>query len=102
MIREKIHCSAIWYKNQVIPNIPRKASNVTEGTVLTGKRHNEIIEQFYDLTSLRTVTSECGEYEQGFLTCFSKFVTRQEAAKIAFKAKQLKKEKLILYSEDIF
>jgi len=42
------------------------------------------------------------EYEEGFLTDAQRFVTRKEAAKIAFSAGQTRTELQFLYSEDIY
>ena len=54
------------------------------------------------LTGLRSVDGEVGEYEQGFLTNKNRFVGREEAAIIAFDAKQIEQEKKTLFSEDLY
>jgi hypothetical protein len=48
------------------------------------------------------VTTECGEYEQGFLTSTNRFVSREEGGEIAFNAGQTKELKTRLYSEDLW
>jgi hypothetical protein len=42
------------------------------------------------------------EKEQGFLTNKNRFVSRQEGAKIAFAAGQIKEEIVRLFSEDLY
>ena len=61
--------------------------------IYTGKRHCEIFQQ-----------GKKGEFcdaEQGFITDDGKFVTRQEAGKIAFDCGQIKFQNNHLLSEDI-
>lgn len=40
--------------------------------------------------------------EQGFITSRLRFVSREEAARIAYKERQIHAYKPVLYSEDIF
>ena len=102
---EYILCAAIWYKDtKTAPSLP---VNVDRGTVICGHRHHNCIHTLVALTGKRSVTTEIGEYEQGFLTNLNRFVGRKEAAIIALQANQIDKEyeALIsehLYSEDLY
>lgn len=107
MTEEYILCAAIWYKNiplkKEIPGVRPK--NIDHGLVVLGHRHGQCIWTVSCLTGLRTVTyaeDATGEHEQGFLTNSNRFVSREEGAKIAFNAGQIKKEKETLYSEDLY
>lgn len=66
--------------------------NIKEGYVIYGRRHNNCIGIFakivrfpYDENALIIRKTEI----QGFITNTNRFVTRQEAYKIAFKANQI-------------
>jgi len=90
-MQEKILCAAIWYKD-----FPRQTNNnndiqvnIDRGIVICGHRHASVISILGNLTGLRSVTSEVGEYEQGFITNLNRFVSREEGAKIAFEAGQV-------------
>jgi len=97
---ETILCAAIWYKEQnTAAHLP---TNVDKGIVICGHRHPHCIATFVSLTGKRSVTPECGEYEQGFLTSNNRFVSREEAAKIAFTTWQIDMPKQTLYSEDLY
>lgn len=107
-MNEKILCAAIWYKD-----VPLKKSeilriqgfspnNIDVGIVVCGWRHPNCLAQIVALTGLRSVTSEIGEYVQGFLTSKNRFVDRKEAAEIAFKEKQINNPVKELYSEDLY
>jgi hypothetical protein len=52
----------------------------------------------YDENGLKLMNTE----EQGFLTNTDRFVSRKEAAKIAFDYGQIKDETKRLYSEDLY
>lgn len=99
---EKIMCAAIWYKD--MPDAIIQVAGVDKGVVLCGYRHGHIIHQFVALTGKRSVTSEAGEYVQGFLTTTNRFVDRKEAALIAIIANQVNVTKVgkELYSEDLY
>jgi len=60
----------------------------------SGKRHHHIIK---DYPEIRFFTKELG-----FITDDGDFVDRSIAAKIAFECDQIKKEKRILFSEDLY
>lgn len=101
---EKILCAAIWYKE--FKKKLQSPKNITIGVVVCGHSHANCISTFNALTGLRSVTSECGQYEQGFLTDRNKFVDRVAGYIIAVKAKQVDPDKTIhsnqLFSEDLY
>lgn len=65
-----------------------------DGVVHTGKRHDLILNAAVPFGSLK-------RGEQGFVTLAGDFVTREEAALIAYKAGQIPEPKEKLYSEDL-
>lgn len=106
-MKEYILCAAIWYKQiplkKVINGVLPK--NCDKGLVVLGHRHGQCMWTMGCLTGLRSVTNApdgVGEYEQGFLTNTNRFVNRSEAARIAFKAKQITIKIETLYSEDLY
>ena len=101
---EYILCAAIWYKEiplkkQIDGVLPK---NCDRGLVVLGHRHGQCMWTMGCLTGLRSVDGDVGEYEQGFLTNKNRFVGREEAAIIAFDAKQIEQEKKTLFSEDLY
>jgi hypothetical protein len=105
---ERITCSAIWYKDLELDRDVRNPTNITQGVVVLGHRHGDIIRNLHNLLGLRSVErgeNSVGENEQGFLTNTDRFVDRKEAMIIARNAKQLINEdwnKEYLYSEDLY
>lgn len=106
-LKESILCAAIWYMDiplkREIPSVLPK--NCDKGLVVLGHRHGQCIWTVACLTGLRTVTfaeDATGEHEQGFLTNLNRFVTREEAAEIAFNAGQIREKIETLYSEDLY
>lgn len=95
---EKILCAAIWYKE--LPYNVANPKNCSTGTVFCGYRHDTIINFKYVLTGLRN--AESGPYVQGFLTSKNRFVSREEAAELAFASKQITQQTKYLYSEDLY
>lgn len=85
-MKERILCAAIWYKEQNTPMY--RPLNADVGCVVLGHRHPHCIHTFKALTGKRTVTPECGEHIQGFLTSDNRFVDRKEALNIAIEAGQ--------------
>lgn len=69
-----------------------------DGKVWTGIRHNEIIEQMIQEGGLFSID----QIEQGFLTSEGRFVSRYDAALIAFGAGQVDILKNSLSSEDLW
>lgn len=109
MMQETILCAAIWYKElhlenpEVLENRGFRPYNVDMGVVLSGWRHHNCLYQMVAITGLADY--QAGESEEGFLTSKNRFVNREEAAKIAFAANQIKELKFSskdLYSEDLY
>lgn len=67
--------------------------------VYTGTRHHLIIRDIVEKLGIEAIPIMG---EQGFLTDEGSFVSRAEAAKIAFAAGQIQERKEFLFSEDIF
>lgn len=104
---EIILCAAIWYKEiplkKVINGVLPK--NCDKGLVVLGHRHGQCMWTMGSLTGLRSVTNApdgVGKYEQGFITNKNRFVGREEAGEIAFKAGQTKEKIKRLHSEDLY
>ena len=104
---ERILCSAIWYKD--IPLIKTFDCNVLpvncdRGLVFCGFRHPHCMYSMCSVTGIRSVTSEIGEYVQGFLTSKNRFVDRIEGLEIARSAGQIIHNNYLtqLHSEDLW
>ncbi len=74
----------------------KEAAIFYNGNIYTGKRHCDIIHNIV----LETYTSPIKGI-QGFVTEDGIFVTREQAARIAYEAGQIKQKKSELYSEDL-
>lgn len=107
--KEYIICSAIWYKeldqilkdgNKDIPFDLFLPKNLKSGIVFTGFRHVHCLYLKCFMTGLRDANS--GKVQQGFLTNRNNFVSRAEAALLAWNAGQIEEPKHKLYSEDIY
>jgi hypothetical protein len=68
-----------------------------EGTIYRGHRHTNI-----KVAILDALDRYPWKNEEGFVTDRGRFVTRKEAADIAWAAGQLRQKLEFLYSEDIF
>lgn len=103
-MNEYVLCAAVWYKDlelkKEMPTYTYLPKNIDRGIVFLGHRHGQCIYAKCAITGLRD--GESGEHVQGFLTNKNRFVDRQEAAIIAFDAKQISQEKDTLYSEDLY
>lgn len=99
--QEYILCAAIWYKN--LPTNRLLPTNINNGQVICGHRHPHCISIVKDLSDLRSVISEVGDYTQGFITSKNRFVDRKEGA-IIFQSYGgvLKYSSNTLYSEDLY
>jgi hypothetical protein len=100
---EYILCAANYYNDGKIQVF--KPRNIDTGYVVCGHRHHNCIQMFaqivgfpYSEESHKLHNTEV----QGFLTNLNRFVDREEAAKIAFNAKQIDSEKTQLFSEDLY
>lgn len=65
------------------------------GIIYTGKRHHLILNSAKPAGFLR-------DGEQGFVTETGQFVSREEAAEIAFLCGQILTRKTMLFSEDLY
>ena len=78
--------------------------NIDRGIVFCGLRHGQCIYSKCAITGLKD--GESGENEQGFLTSKNRFVSREEALKIALSQNQVIDLKEIrgdrLFSEDLY
>jgi len=103
MSKEYILCAANHYddgkKHVHCPN------NIESGFVICGRRHHNCINTFalmvgfpYDENGLKLKNTE----EQGFLTNTDRFVSREEAAQIAFDAGQITQHTITLFSEHLY
>jgi hypothetical protein len=93
----------VWYKElELKKEIQEHANpkNCLTGLVFSGHRHGQCIYSKCAITGLRD--AESGENEQGFLTSKNRFVSREEAAQIAFDNGQIKQSTISLYSEDLY
>lgn len=72
--------------------------------VFLGHRHNHCFAALNDELSYTLNRQEIAKIRkiQGFITSKNRFVNREEAAKIAFEANQIKKEIYCLFSEDLY
>jgi hypothetical protein len=108
MIKEYILCAAIWYKDFPLqkddfPNGFCRPLNCDRGIVFAGHRHHNCLYQMVAVTG--KAQHEMGEEVQGFLTNKNRFVTREEAVKIAVEAGQIEKPEYHddkLFSEDLY
>lgn len=94
---EHIICAAVWVEDgKMHVHQPR---NVPRGLVFAGWRHPACIE-------LATAAGfgRISQTHQGFLTSLNRYVTRREAAQIAYMAGQIENwnDKKELYSEDLY
>lgn len=98
-----ILCAANHYDDKI--EHVHQPKNITSGFVVCGRRHHNCINTFamivgfpYDEQGHEIHRTEI----QGFITSDNNFVTRREAAEIAFDAGQITEKKTTLYSEDIY
>lgn len=95
-IKEYILCAAIWYHDfETTQNLPK---NINKGLVICGRRHHNCIFIYDTLTHQPTRR----EHQQGFMTSYDRFVSRQEAGQIALDAEQIDKPTNCLFSEDLY
>lgn len=78
----------------------KSAAILKNGQILIGRCHSDIIHQYYPTMGKFRSDRDI----QGFVDENNRFLTREEAAKIALECKQIKKlkySKTELYSEDL-
>jgi len=99
MERERIICAAIWFDDG--KKYDHQPVNINSGFVIAGMRHHNC---FNTVIILSESIDKHTHYEksQGFITTHNKFVTRERAAKIAYKAGQTKLHVGKLFSEDLY
>lgn len=99
MRSEYILCAAIWFDDG--KKYEHQPKNITSGLVFCGLRHCSIFQQIGGTVGER---QNLGIYQkaQGFLTSENRFVEREEAGRIAYKAKQTDKLITRLHSEDLY
>jgi len=96
----KILCAAVWFhdgKTHV-----HQPKNVNNGFVIAGRRHHNC---YYTLAACKHKDAnrmDFGKQTQGFLTDTDRFVSREEAGRIAFEAGQTETLKTLLFSEDLY
>ena len=94
--QEKILCAAVWYND----GVERKGQpeNIDSGVVICGWRHGSCMLTLFSIFK----RPEERIMRQGFLTSKNKFVLRNSAAAIAFKAGQVQEDNGCLLSEDLY
>ncbi len=100
--KEYILCSAIWVKDGNKGYV-HQPSNIESGYVVTGRRHHNCYTLLFMLRGVNENLKR-EEIEEGFLTSTDKFVSREEAGKIALLASQLEDERhaTLLHSEYLY
>jgi len=96
--QEYILCAAIHFNEGSTPvHLPK---NIKEGIVLCGRRHHNIFTQintFMESSEMKKIPQV-----QGFMTSLDRFVTREEAAKVALLSGQIESPVRKLISEDLY
>lgn len=100
--KEYILCAAIWFDDKIDHN--EICLEGKTGFVICGRRHHNCFNTAYILSNKNTDYLKF-EKEQGFITNTNRFVSRIEAAKIAFEAEQIPSptsHPAGLFSEDLY
>jgi len=95
--KEYIMCSAIHFDDGRVH--VHQPINITRGFVVAGRRHHNC---FHTLKACGHPSGTSMLSIQGFLTSEDRFVTREIAADLAFKAGQIDKKITSLFSENIW
>lgn len=77
----------------------KEAAILNNGIVWTGRRHHNVIKKIVDTLGM-SAAPVLGE--QGFVTECGKFLSREDAARVAFMAGQIPELKRELFSEDLY
>jgi hypothetical protein len=93
-----ILCAAIHFFDENVYRFSPK--NIDTGIVVTGRRHHDCFAVMRQLSGKSA--SDWTGHKQGFLTNDDCFVDRNEAARIALEAGQIKKKTNTLFSEDLY
>ena len=93
--KEYIICAAIKrkYTKRCLKNYSTEYQDIYK--IELGYRHSDIIIKFYKQLELKMAA-------QGFFTSKGRFVSREEAAIIAFNCGQIPKQVTCLFSEDLY
>jgi hypothetical protein len=102
---ERILCAAIWFNDGL--KHEHQPKGIPSGYVVAGRRHHNVyithsIISKGAIVSDKLITAPSMPQEQGFLTSLDRFITRQEAAELAFENGQIKKRTGQLFSEDLY
>lgn len=97
--KEYILCAAIWFDDG--KKYDHQPKNIETGFVIAGRRHHNCFTTMYIISNKDTSYNKNPKI-QGFITNLDRFVNREEASKIAYKAGQTKQLKFSLYSEDLY
>lgn len=100
-MKEYILCAAIHYKDG--KRHEHSPKNIGIGFVICGRRHHNIFTIIYELIPSEKRRLKLKQnYTEGFITSLDRFVDRNEAATIAFKAGQTKINEGTLMSEHLY
>lgn len=98
---EYILCSAIWFDDSIDTYIHQPV-NIKTGYVVCGHRHHNCFTITAMLQGVLRKERNTRKETQGFLTNKNRFVTREEAAEIAYASGQIQQPKKQLFSEDLY
>jgi len=96
---EYILCAAIHFDDE--QQYVNQPLNITSGFVISGRRHHNCFGTAFLIHDQKTTYLK-HEKAQGFLTSKDRFVSREEAAIIAFEQGQTIKLHETLFSEDLY
>ena len=101
-MKEKILCAAVWFHDDIIH--AHQPKNIDRGLVVAGYRHHNCFITSFVISGgkITKTNGVIASHDQGFITSLDRFVNREEAGKIAFKAKQIVKLTNCLMSEDLY
>lgn len=100
-MKEYILCAAVWFDDGI--NHEDQAIKGNTGYVVCGRRHHNCFHTSAILDPKRSFVKY--EADQGFITNLDRFVSRIEAAEIAFLSGQIKERTSHptgLFSEDLY
>ena len=96
----KILCAAIYIDDKIVRvNSP---DNIVTGVVFCGRRHDNIMNQLAEVYPNWSEARKESTYTTGFLTTDNRYVSRKQAATIAYRASQITHLPKELYSEDLW
>lgn len=98
--KEYILCAAVWFDDGFVHE--HQPTTIITGLVVCGRRHHNCFLTFADIKGEDYKKINFGTVMQGFMTSLDRFVSRKEAAIIAFNNGQILKETETLFSEDLY